>query len=187
MEEERSRMSERENIPTFTISPPVPGDEVAVGPMQVQAWHEAYLHPELGVTDDVIQDAIKFVATTDGNEFRKNLFAEVQSDPSRVLYRVVKDSKGDIVGFMHGTKHNQSNELGGIYLLDVVKGKSVGNRLMEEFLAWCDPAKPTTLQVIAFNDRALSFYQKYGFEKTKNKLEPFEKKFPLVEMIKSVK
>lgn len=183
MEKERGDMSEQKQS-SFTIGPPEPGDELTIGPMQVQAWHEAYLHPELGVTDGVIQDAIEFVATPEGNEFRKNLFSEMKSDPNKILYRVAKDSKGRVVGFMHCTKHEDSNELGGIYLLDVAKGKGVGDQLMEEFLAWSDTSKPTTLQVIAFNDRALSFYQKYGFEKSQKVLEPFKEKFPLVEMIK---
>ena len=175
-------MSEREV--QFEIQPPADDDAMAVGSMQVQAWHEAYLHPQLGVTDDVIQAAIEFVATPAGEEYRKGIFAETRATPDRALYRVVKDPEGRVVGFMHATKDESANELDGIYLLDTIKGQGVGDKLMEAFLSWHDPAKPTTLQVIAFNDRALSFYEKYGFERTEKELEPFKEKFPIAEMIK---
>lgn len=175
---------EIEHQSEFEIRPPVDGDEVGIGPMQVQAWREAYLHPEIGVTDDAIQDAIAFVATEDGDNHRKGVFMETREKPNDVLYRVVKDRRGKVVGFMHAMKHETTNELGGIYLLNVVKGKGIGDKLMAEFLDWIDKTKPTTLQVIAFNDRALLFYQKYGFSKTDTHLEPFKVKFPLVEMVR---
>jgi ribosomal protein S18 acetylase RimI-like enzyme len=46
------------------------------------------------------------------------------------------------------------------------QGKKVAHRLMEHALAWIGDSVPVQLGVIHFNERAIAFYKKFGFEDT---------------------
>ncbi len=167
---------------TFTIEPPTLGDEVFVGPMHVQAWKETYITAESGLTEELVEELIGHVAID--TDFRKNTFKEALAHPDKVLYRVIKNSAGKIVGFFHCSKHETYNELDGVYLLDEVKDRGIGGKLMEEFLAWADKDKPCHLHAFAFNDNALDFYAKYGFVKTSKPPELYKDRLPMIEMVR---
>lgn len=169
---------------SFLIDSPRDGDEVGVGSMHKQAWVETYLNPEEGITEEVINDLIGHVAEEEGNAYRRNIFAESRIAPEKILYRVIKNNEGKVVGFMHCTKEEAYNELGGLYLLDKAKGAGVGRRLMEEFLAWADKGKPCQLEVFATNEKAIGFYTKYGFKKTDKPAEHYKDKLDLVVMVR---
>jgi GNAT superfamily N-acetyltransferase len=172
-----------EKKPTFTIELPKIGDEVAIGPMHVQSWTETYINDEFGITEEVVEELIGHVATD--TDFRKNTLIEALAHPDRVLYRVIKNSKDEIVGFFHGSKNNAYNELDGVYLLNEVKGTGIGGKLMEEFLAWADKDKPCHLIAFSFNEKALGFYAKYGFTKTDAPIQLYKDKLPFIEMVRS--
>lgn len=172
------------HISTFKIEPPKVGDEFAIGPMHVKAWKESYVNPELGATEEVLEGMIGHLAHD--TEFRKKTILEALENPDKVLYRVVKNQNGEIVGFLHGSKNDQFNELEGIYTLDEVKGKGVGGKLMREFLEWSDKNKPSHLEVFSFNERALGFYQKYGFVRTDKPTQLYKDKLPYIEMIRPI-
>ncbi len=55
---------------------------------------------------------------------------------------------------------------------------------MDEFLQWIDSDKPTQLEVFAFNDRAISFYTKYGFLKTDEPIQFWKDRLPFFKMEK---
>ncbi len=169
--------------PAFTIELPKEGDEREIGPMHVQSWKESYLNPELGLTEESIDDMVGYLATD--LEYRKNTIIEALAHPDKVLYRVVKNNNNKIVGFLHCIKNEEFNEFGGIYLLDEAKGSGIGGRLMDEFLAWADKDKPSQLDVFSFNDRAIGYYAKYGFVKTDKPVQFYQDKLPYIEMIRS--
>ena len=172
-----------EKEPAFKIENPQEGDEIALAPMHIQAWKESYVVPESGLTEESIDKMLAhlLVDTT----FRRNTIIESLANPDAVLYRVVKNEKGEIVGFLHGSKGEQFNELDAIYLLNEAKGSGVGGRLMEDFLNWADPEKPCRLEAFSFNDSAIGFYVRFGFKKTDAAL-PLFRGLPVVEMIRSV-
>lgn len=171
-----------EEQPTFKIEAPKMGDEVGLAPMHIQSWKETYITPESGLTSEIVDEMIGHMLTD--TDFKKNTISESLENPDKVLYRVVRNSKEGIVGFMHGSKNDKSNELEGIYLLDEVKGSGVGGKLMKEFLAWTDKDKPSRLEVFSFNERALGYYAKYGFVKTDKPVQLYKDMLPFIEMIK---
>lgn len=170
--------------PAFKIENPKEGDDVAVGIMHLQSWKESYMDLEKGITEEVINELRGNTATEEGNEFRKKTFAEALEHPDKVLYRVVKNQNGDVVGFMHCSQRETYNELEGIYLLDQAKGLGIGGKLMKEFLAWADKNKPSMLEVFLTNEKALGFYKKYGFSKTQKPPQLYKGKLEYVEMIR---
>jgi len=175
-------MEKLEQMKPFSIEAPRVGDEIALAPMHLQAWKESYITPDSGLTSEKIDSMLgEMLADID---FRKNTIAESLSNPDKVLYRVVKNSSGSIVGFLHGDKNETCNELEGLYLLDEVKGSGVGGTLMEEFLSWIDAKKPCRLDVFSFNERAIAFYTKYGFKKTDEPAQMYKDTLPFIEMVR---
>ena len=148
----------------FTIELPKIGDEAPLAPMHIRAWKETYITPESGVTEKMVDEMIGHLLTN--TDFRKDTIVAALANPDLILYRVVKNIHGDIVGFMHAHKEAEFTELDAIYLLNEAKGTGIGTRLMEEFLSWSDKSKPCFLEVFSFNDHALEFYKKHGFVKT---------------------
>jgi len=172
-----------EKGPIFKIELPREGDEMELARMHIQAWKDAYVVPESGLTEEAIDKQLAhFLEDT---TYRKNTIIESLENPDSSLYRVVKNSDGDIVGFLHGSKHEDFTELDAIYLLNEAKGTGVGGKLMKEFLNWADKSKPCRLEVFSFNDSAIGFYVRYGFEKTDTEL-PLFRGLPVTEMIRPV-
>lgn len=171
-----------EKTPEFKIEEPKIGDELAIATMHIKSWKETYVTPESGLTEEMVDENLGHMLTN--TDFRKNTISESLEKPDEVLYRVVRNSNGEIVGFMHGSKNEEFNELEGIYLLDEVKGSGTGGKLMEEFLAWINKEKPSHLEVFSFNDRALGFYTKYGFVKTDKPAQMWKDKLPFIEMVR---
>lgn len=170
-----------EKEPSFKIELPTEGDEVALAPMHIQAWKDAYIVPESGLTEEKIDELLQHLLTN--TEFRRNTINEALANPDKVLYRVVKNEAGEIVGFLHGTKHEDHNELDAIYLLNEAKGTGTGGKLMEEFLSWIDKDKIARLEAFAFNESAIQFYERYGFEKTDAEMDLF-KEMSVIEMVR---
>ncbi len=171
-----------EKQPSFKIELPKVGDEVSLAAMHIKSWKETYVNPESGLTEEMVDEMRGHMLTN--TDSRKNTISESLENPDRVLYKVVKNSKSEIVGFMHGSKNEEFNELEAIYLLDEVKGSGTGGKLMEEFLVWIDKDKPSRLEVFTFNEKALGFYTKYGFIKTEKPIQLWEDKLPFTEMVR---
>lgn len=178
----RSMENSIEKQPIYKIELPKIGDEVLLAPMHIQAWKESYVTPESGLTEEMVDELLApMLSNTD---FRKNTISESIANPEEVFYRIVRNDKDQIVGFIHGSKHEEFNELDAIYLLNTVKGSGMGGKLMEQFLAWIDKSKPSNLEVFSFNESALGFYINYGFVKTDKPVQMWKDKLPFVEMVR---
>lgn len=171
-----------EKEPLFKIESPVVGDELELAPVHIQAWKEAYITPESGLTAEKIDELLAHLLTD--TTFRRKTIEQALANPEFVLYRVVKNGEGSIVGFLHGTKFEEYTELDAIYLLNEAKGSGTGGRLMELFLDWADKDLPCRLEVFAFNDTAIGFYRNYGFEKTETEMPLYKGFLPVDEMIR---
>jgi len=178
--EEIEKSVEREAM--FKIETPQIGDELAIGPMHVQAWKESYITQESGVTKEVVDALIGHLATQ--TEFRKGTLMEAIANPDKVLYRVIKNSDGMIVGFFHCEKTEIANKVEGVYILNEAKGAGVGTKLMEEFFQWSDKDKPTHLEVFSFNKTAIDFYKKFGFKEVEGSEKLYKDTLPFIEMVR---
>lgn len=167
---------------TFKISMPKIGDEIDLALMHIQSWKETYVTKESGLTEEMVDEKLGHMLTN--TDFRRNTISEAIKNPDKVFYRVIRNNSNQIVGFMHGSKNEESNEIDGIYLLNEVKGSGVSGKLMEEFLNWIDKSKPIHLEVFSFNERAINFYKKYGFVKTDMPEQVWKDTLPFIEMIR---
>ena len=172
-----------EQEPRFKIELPAVGDEKALAPVHIQAWKEAYIVPESGLTEEKIDELLAHLLTD--TTYRRGTIERALAEPEVVLYRVVKNVEGNIVGFLHGSKYEDYTELDAIYLLNEAKDSGTGSKLMGEFLSWSDRDKPCRLEVFSFNETAISFYNKFGFEITKS-LPLYKNILPVSEMVRPV-
>jgi len=170
------------NQSSFKIEAPHIGDEVALAPMHIKSWKETYVTPESGLTEEMVDQMIGHMLVN--TDFRRNTITESLENPDKVLYRIVRNSKDEIVGFMHGHKDEEFNDFRAIYLLNEAKGFGIGGKLMEEFIDWADKNKPSHVEAFSFNDRAIGFYEKYGFVKTDKPEQLYKDKLPFIEMIR---
>lgn len=175
-------MENYERESSFIIELPTEGDELHLARMHIQAWKESYVLPESGLTEEKIDELHSHWLTD--TDFRKKTILEALENPQKVLYRVVRNTDEQIVGFLHGTKHEERNELDAIYLLNEAKGTGTGRKLMGEFFAWIDQEKPSRLEVFSFNHSAIEFYEKFGFVKTSTELELYRGFLKVTEMIR---
>ena len=70
-----------------------------------------------------------------------------------------------------------------MYLLDEAQGQGIGSRMMGEFLAWAGDA-PMSLWVTDYNERAVRFYERFGFKATDER-ELWRGRLPNVRMTRA--
>ena len=77
---------------------------------------------------------------------------------------LVAEQDGRIVGFScYGSDESGAGEVIAIYLLKEVQGTGLGRKLMDATLARLPESPTPGLWVLKGNDRAIGFYEHYGF------------------------
>ncbi len=170
----------------FAIAPPTMEDAEAIGPMHLQSWIETYQNPELGIDEAWIREKIGFVNSPMGTDFRKNVFKKITAGDDSLLYRVAKDEAGEVVGFVMASKPTEPGEphqLDALYTLARVQGQGLGSTLMKQALDWLGE-EPIELEVVAYNQHAIDFYKRYGFELLPDSEYEYKAPMRAVKMVK---
>ncbi|HEY0618320.1 MAG TPA: GNAT family N-acetyltransferase [Kribbella sp.] len=90
----------------------------------------------------------------------------------RAALVLVAVSDGEVVGHLVGSFAEPSEmwtgaraELVSLYVRPVLRGRGVGGRLVDTFVAWAKDRGAVRLHVTAYgtNEQALALYQKHGF------------------------
>jgi ribosomal protein S18 acetylase RimI-like enzyme len=70
-----------------------------------------------------------------------------------------------MVGFMIATRHDADDlELDWLMIDPCEHGRGLAASLMREGIEWLGPEQPIWLTVIRYNERAIRFYRRFGFE-----------------------
>jgi len=170
----------------FEIEPAAVDDVVGIGEAHLQSWLETYPNASYGVTEEWIRSELGFLVEDgqreDGRDngipYRKRLI-EV-NDPN-ALYEVVKDETGTVRGFLHVTRGPRQATLDAIYLTNSLKGAGVAAELMTHALNFTGDL-PIRLQAVAYNERAIKFYEKYGFVRGELEQELYHGRMPVINM-----
>ena len=122
------------------------------GYVHCTSWQEAYR----GIVCDRYLDTMTVEATT----------ARARNFPDNTL--VAKD-KEKVVGFaVYGPSRDEdltnAGEVVAIYVLKEYYNKKIGYRLMNEAISRLGEYNTVFVWVLEKNERAIRFYQKYGFE-----------------------
>ncbi|WP_405752093.1 GNAT family N-acetyltransferase [Streptomyces sp. NBC_00012] len=166
---------------THVIEIPHAEDAESLGPVQLRAWLQTYPNEEAGIDERWIREHRGSSAAVEGITQWREFIAAAKQRPDLLFCRVVRcDTK--IVGFLCGRRDDVVT-LGPMYLLNEAQGEGVGGRLMSEFLAWAGNAS-MRLWVTEYNERAVRFYERYGFKATGER-EIWRGRLPNVRMIRN--
>ncbi len=145
-----------------------------------QSWLDTYVNKEHRVSREWIQEVNRHRILS-GNIKSTQEGLSKNSSASWVA----KDSKGKIVGVaVVFINERKEQNLRALYVDKGFHGKGVAGMLMESTMAWFDQDKPIYLGIAIYNDRARSFYKKWGFEEIEGSETKFLDRIPEVKMVK---
>ena len=98
---------------------------------------------------------------------------------------VARDAGGEIVGSTTPfITEDGKQRVGSIYVDKKAHGTGLGSQLMQKVVDWFDPEKPIYLEVVTYNERAKTFYRKWGFEEIPGTEDIYADLLPEVTMIR---
>lgn len=146
----------------FSVRAALPSDARAIADLWVRCWVDTYPNAERGITREAIAERIAFRNSGDGVARLQERLGDGRADHACF---VAISNEGGIVGFCcpyadsEGVQH-----VGALYVDARWHGRGPGPALLDQILTWRDPARPVVLSVAAYNDRAIAFYRRHGFE-----------------------
>ena len=177
---------EQDNQPII-VEPARPDDAEAVFNVQRLTWLDTYPNDEAGITKEDIR---KRIEGEHGELIPKKIERwksgiEVTGEKRAIF--VVRDS-GKIVGFVAPGIMDGQRRIGAIYVLPEAQGKGVGGKLLQGAVNWHGRSEDIFLHVASYNQNAIDFYMRNGFEETGKPIKDEmakgdEKEIPEIEMV----
>ncbi|HUC87193.1 MAG TPA: GNAT family N-acetyltransferase [Candidatus Saccharimonadales bacterium] len=149
----------------------VPNDAEVICSIRDAAWMGTYPNEELGIT---LED-VRINAQGLNGEFVPRRIAWfkqkiAEDDENWVAY--VGKIDNDVRGFVVASRNDEGRRLvNSIYVEPGFQGKGLGRKLMDKALDWLGGEEDIYFEVASYNDAAIRFYERFGFEKTENKVE----------------
>jgi ribosomal protein S18 acetylase RimI-like enzyme len=142
---------------------------------------DTYVNDELGVTRDFILSNELYHP---GYGFYKdecnfNYFMNTKDN----LHLVAEDENGIIIGSIHCTRDGDGQQINSLYVFKEFHGTGLAQELATEFDKWEDKSQDSWLGVVAYNKRAINFYEKLGFKYNGVKYDIYDK-IPCIDMVK---
>jgi ribosomal protein S18 acetylase RimI-like enzyme len=163
------------------IEEPVLGDEKGLVFVHKKTWLTTYPNKKYKIfkKDILLKD---FDSEKKLNKWKKT----IKNNGKEKSYVCVAKDGIKVVGFCLVSKEEKTNELNAIYILSEYQKMGIGKKLLDKAFGWLGNKKKITLTVVAYNNNAHAFYEKYGFVrtgKTCKKGLPNGKIIPEVQMI----
>lgn len=168
----------------FRIEDATPEDIEAMIGIKRDRWLAIYPNEKYGITTEDLS-AIDWYNPEGLAKRKKELVGSIDKHTW-----VLKNDKGDIVGFCKATKLGELGEINAMYTMPGFEGKGLGKKLMDKSLEWLGAVSGVKLKVVAYNTSAIGFYKKFGFQETATKIDyggtqlPSGKEIPRIEMVK---
>ena len=149
-----------EELGEVKIVPATPGDERGIEEVYYTTWLATYPNKKYGVTVADVEHYCQREFSEGGLAERQ---AEIANMPKHRNLLVAKVG-GRIVGVCLVVKHPYVNQLQTIYVLPEYQHQGVGTQLWNEAEKFLDPEKETIVHVAVYNQQAIAFYKKLGFQ-----------------------
>lgn len=171
--------------PQFIVREATVDDTEAIRRVQAEAWRVTYPSPENGVSREWVEErTVRWLTPEKIEESKKIIGASIND--TKGFYRVI-ESDGEVIGFVRAsTNEDKTKQLEAIYVRPDMIGTGVGSELMKLAMDWAGDEQ-VTLKVARYNDRAIRFYQRFGFEKVEGSEGMFKDVIPDMKMRKEAK
>ena len=150
---------------TVAIERALPEDAEAISELLRQTWLATYPNTESGITEADIR------LRTDGENGERipqnieNWRKRIEVNNGSVAVFVAR-TDGKIVGMAAPGATDSKRRIGAMYVLPETQGKGVGSQIMQKALEWHGYKEDIYLLVASYNQNAIDFYKRFGFEQT---------------------
>ena len=152
---------------SVVIQRAVPDDAEIICDIRDRAWLKAYPNAELGIT----ADDIRVNAQGRDGEFVPRRIAYLKDqfakDDGTGLTTFIAKVDDKVMGYV-GPRVDEQNHrrIGAIYVAPEVQGMGIGGKLMRKVLSLYGRDQDIFLEVVSYNQSAIDFYRRFGFEQT---------------------
>ena len=174
-------MSEFEPEQQATIQRATLDDVEGYRGVQSRGWIDTYPNEAEGVSIEWVQTRAEGWMTPEALTDSKERLAKILEDPIRQPLFVAR--VGDsVIGMVHATTLDGIQRLEALYVDSAYRGKGVAQQLIDRVFQQIDPSLPVELEAVSYNDRAIRFYQKNGFEIIPGSEHLFKDVMPSIKM-----
>lgn len=166
----------------------VPADAEVLRHIQAETWYATYVSAEHGVT----QEGLKLFQDGENGERGERRIASWRNqiatagDSTHAVF--MARTGGRAVGFIAPSFMNGQWRVGALYVLPEAQGAQAGSALMRRALQWLGGGRDLYCHVAEYNDRAIRFYRRFGFELTGRRFDdadsPPGARIPELEMLR---
>lgn len=120
---------------------------------------ETYVNDRLGITRG---DMLKYVGDADEARLRWENHLRAKDPTAHTTILKIGDRT---VGFCRVRRGSNIGHVEMLYLDPAYSGKGIGGEIFQESLQWLGDDQPIELEVASYNDRAIRFYERFGFRR----------------------
>lgn len=157
-------------------------DLVSLRTMKAEAWRITYPNEEKGVSKSWVYDRVADWLTADGLDNARERLRDKINNPD--VLHLVGIIGNVVVGFICVSRKASIQKVEALYINKDYYGTGLAQRLMKRALLWLDRSKPIMLDVVSYNQRAMKYYEKFGFKVQKGSEYILNDKLPVVKMIR---
>jgi ribosomal protein S18 acetylase RimI-like enzyme len=160
----------------------IPEDVPALRAMQAAVWNDTYPNSDVGISEEWVKEETASWLTPESLDASIEFLGKVFRNPQH-FHRIAKVGD-DVVALVHASDEEDDQIFEALYIDSHHRGTGLAQELMAQVLGWLDLTKPTSLEVATYNDRAIAFYRKYGFELVEGSEVMFKEKIPVIKMVR---
>ncbi len=142
------------------VTPVGPDDALGVRQVFYKTWLDTYPNEELGITREMIEQKFKDYFSVDALRAYAEKLAHQPAGWNMFVAKM-----DDVIAGVSRTD-TTLNKLSTLYVLPEYQRKGIGRLLWEQARQTLDPRQDILVDVATYNQNAIDFYQKLGFEDT---------------------
>lgn len=186
-------MNQKPDSQAVKVERAIPGDAEIICDIRDKAWLEAYPNEALGIT---VEDIRIRAQGKNGEITPKRIIywkKDIEKDDGVKQTTFVARVDGEVKGYVAPRLEDGRRFIGAMYVLPDYQGQGIGSKLIDEALKWYGADKDIYLEVVSYNQKAIDFYKRFGFEITDTivddtiGLPDYIKILPVIEMVRKAK